>query len=123
MALSLVNVPHETADAATFEDFWLVYPRKEAKKDAKKFWDRMTSADQLLAVCAAVDWRRVWRLQNRDTRMIPMPATWLNAERWTDEVPVECLSSASHAPAQLPDDSERTAMPQRIRDAIAKLRK
>ena len=78
-----------------WEDFWLLYPRHEAKKDARKAWARIGESAHLAAVVAIADWRLVWKAQGRDSRVIPLPATWLNGERWEDEIP-EGIRSVRH---------------------------
>lgn len=70
-----------------FETFWAAYPKKKAKEDARKAWDKRHPDDALLAVMLRAlerqqqspDW------QKEGGRYVPHPATWLNAGRWTDE--------------------------------------
>lgn len=65
------------ADPA-FSAFWAGYPRKDAKGDARKAWPRAlvkaTSA-QILAGLSQYRFRE-------EMRFVPLPATWLNGERW-----------------------------------------
>ena len=121
-------VPMQTqADAnpaPCFDDFWLLYTRRQARKDAVKAWARLGPADQMEALVALVDWRRVW-LARGDDRYTPLPATWLNGERWTDELPAEFVqrvSHASHVAAEVPAAGLRTEMPAHVRTMLAKLR-
>jgi DNA replication protein DnaC len=54
---------------------------------------------------------------------VPHPATWLNGERWEDELPVAIASShASHQPAQSTPLPARTTIPEHVRAVLAKLR-
>ena len=62
-----------------------------------KAWARMSEADRLAAVTAIADWRQVWRAQGREIHHVPLPATWLNGERWTDELPKGVIA---HVPAR-----------------------
>lgn len=104
-----------------FDTFWLLYPRHEAKKDARRAWDRMSAADQLAAVVAVADWRHIWHAQGRDSRTTPMPATWLNGERWEDEIPHGILPRRQQAtPAQ---PFVRGEIPDSVKAVIAKLRR
>ena len=108
----------------TFDDFWLLYTRRQARKDAVKAWTRLGPADQMEALVALVDWRRVW-LARGDDRYTPLPATWLNGERWTDELPAEFvqrISHVSHVSAEVPAAGLRTEMPAHVRAMLAKLR-
>ena len=76
------NAPRLTA---RFEDFWKAYPKKRKKKTAKEIWRRKKLdrlADQLIA--------DVGKRQAQDTQWkegyIPDPTTYLNQERWEDEL-------------------------------------
>ena len=84
----------EAADAAKcaaeddgFDRFWAAYPRREAKKDARAAWHKLNpDADTVAAMLSAIaakaasdDWQR------EGGRFIPLPATWLRGERWTDD--------------------------------------
>lgn len=68
-----------------FEQFYKLFPRHEAKKDALKAWGQTQtvrpSTTELLAALerakASDQWRRGY---------IPLPASWLRGERWTDEL-------------------------------------
>lgn len=67
-----------------FDAFWALYPRKQAKAKAKASWKRI-KPEQRDALMAALPiqieqddgWRRGF---------IPLPATYLNGERWTDAI-------------------------------------
>jgi hypothetical protein len=129
MTLAIVRAAEKVseepiAESITFDDFWTLYPRHEAKKDARRSWDRMTPDQQQEAVVAIFHWRRVWAAQMRDQRTTPMPATWLNGERWEDELPPEHRPRTNGAAAQEQPRpvGQRTEMPQYVRDQIAKLR-
>lgn len=72
-----------------FDQFWQAYPRKTAKKAAAKAWARLApdpnTAEQIVADVlqrAAKDdqWTR------DGGQFIPHPATYLNGERWTDQL-------------------------------------
>lgn len=81
--------------AAGFDDFWKVYPRKVAKAMARKAWMRLRPDTTLRAViykaiCAQKRWD-AWRKEGG--AFIPYPATWLNGARWEDAEGVEPPSS------------------------------
>lgn len=124
-ALQLVADNYEVQEQAdllpTFLDFWDLYPKRVAKKDATRAWAKLTPTQKVEAVTALVEWRRIWR--NKDTEFLPHAATWLNGERWEDEVPQEYRqSTAAHIDAKLPEVAARTAMPDHVRKLLAKLR-
>ncbi|MCC6650652.1 MAG: hypothetical protein IT348_05845 [Candidatus Eisenbacteria bacterium] len=85
---------------ATFEQFWRAYPRKVAKSDARKAWEKAARIEpDLLALClAALAWQTRCEQWTRDSgQFIPYPATWLRGERWTDENPVAAREAARAA--------------------------
>lgn len=71
-----------------FDVFWSAYPRKVAKEDARKAFDKRSPDDELMAEIlkaiakqsSSADW------QKDGGKYVPHPATWLNGARWTDEV-------------------------------------
>lgn len=75
----------------TFNEFWMLYPRHDAKKDAQKAWDKLNPSPELQArIAAAVVAQRIQREAKTMARQWvpewPYPASWLRGERWTDEV-------------------------------------
>lgn len=72
----------------SFEEFWKAYPRKVGKGAADKAWRKIRPSkeialkitDSLSAHIASPEWQR------DDGRFIPHPATYLNQERWLDEL-------------------------------------
>jgi biotin operon repressor len=77
-----------------FDDLWKIYPKKVGKGTAKKaFAKAMTkaTADQIehsLSVFV-----RAWG--NKDKKFMPHLATWLNGERWDDEIQEASLQDMS----------------------------
>lgn len=71
-----------------FADFWTAYPRKVAKQDAIKAWNKLRADDvlrqrigvALQAQCRSQQWLR------DNGAYIPYPASWLNDRRWEDEI-------------------------------------
>ena len=108
--------------APDFSDFWLMYPRRVARKDAVRAWCRLSSAEQVAALTGLVGWRREW-LRRDELQYVPHPATWLNGARWEDELPVTATSShASHQPASSTPLPARTGMPEHVRELLRRLR-
>lgn len=71
-----------------FDVFWGEFPRRVAKKAARKAWDKI-KPDEALAheIIAAVQkqCKTVWL--EKELEYIPHPRTWLCQERWEDEIP------------------------------------
>jgi hypothetical protein len=72
-----------------FEEFWSAYPRKIAKAVARKAFAKLTEQQQLDACKAIDDHNAYWQAKETELEFIPHPATWLNQERWEDELVVE----------------------------------
>ncbi len=75
-----------------FDQFWRVYPRKVKRQDAAKAFAKLNPPPELLAtILAAVDaQQRRGCLEPRTTSdgrsTVPHPTTWLNGQRWADEI-------------------------------------
>ena len=69
-----------------FESFWEIYPKHQDKKKAKqKFLKLCTNEKEYKEIMDGLrNVLPVWA--KKDTKYIPMPTTWLNGERWNDEV-------------------------------------
>lgn len=61
-----------------FCEFWEAYPRKDAKGDARKAWISAVSKAKPHAIVAGC---RGYKF-DANPRFVPLPATWLNGERW-----------------------------------------
>jgi hypothetical protein len=72
-----------------FDEFWSIYPRKIAKAVARKAWQRLTDEQQLMAAKAIDTHCQYWSAKETELEFIPHPATWLNQERWEDELVIE----------------------------------
>jgi hypothetical protein len=76
-------------DNEKFNAFWTAYPRKSNKAFARKSFDKLNPDDVLLQKilnAIHVQRRSIWL--DKDPQYIPHPSTWLNGERWEDEVTV-----------------------------------
>lgn len=71
---------------AAFTDFWILYPRKVAKKAALAVWDKSKLDECADKVIAGLK-RQLPHMT--DAKFIPHPRTWLSQGRWDDELHVE----------------------------------
>ena len=70
-------------DSPSFEKFWDLYPNKKDKKKARDKFSKLSSDKKQ----QAIDW--ISRLRKSDQWrkwFIPLPTTYLNGERWEDEI-------------------------------------
>lgn len=72
-----------------FEEWWKVYPRKIAKVAARKAWAKATAAISTLTLAVLMERTRAFadHVIGKEEDKIPHAATWLNGERWNDELP------------------------------------
>ena len=67
-----------------FEDFWSLYPVKKAKKTAEAKWKRLSEDKKLKAINDIP-----FRVENDSqwkAGYVPNPTTYINQERWEDEI-------------------------------------
>ncbi|MFJ5923882.1 hypothetical protein ACIQF6_14920 [Kitasatospora sp. NPDC092948] len=71
-----------------FEAFWKAYPRKVGKGAARKAWAAALKrgADPASIATAAPRHAAFWITAGTEPRFIPHPSTWLNSERYDDEL-------------------------------------
>jgi hypothetical protein len=75
--------PTAQSDPDDFERWWSVYPKKEAKGDARKAWLKaVKKAEPARLIAAAALYRD---RTDRQTKYTRNAATWLNGECWLDE--------------------------------------
>lgn len=71
-----------------FCQFWKLYPKKKSRKDAATAWAKLKPNEELRETlitalgshCISEDWTK------DGGRYVPNAATWLNGERWHDEL-------------------------------------
>lgn len=76
-----------------FDEFYAAYPIKKGKGAAKKAWEKAVKKadpDHIISNAALY----ASSVQNKDPKFIAHPATWLNAERWDDDISKEVLQAA-----------------------------
>ena len=76
-----------------FNDFYSQYPRKMGRKDAERSWNRLTPIQQAECLEAIPNYLKYWKVKETAKDFIPYPATFLNQERWTDELDIEPIVS------------------------------
>jgi hypothetical protein len=73
--------------AMAFDEFWRLYPRKTGKGAAIKSWLKIKDPKSTLhLIIGALAWQISSDQWTKDEgQFIPMPATYLNQQRWLDE--------------------------------------
>ncbi len=75
----------ENNTLALFEQFWKVYPKKCAKINAQKVFQKLHVDQSLLDRMLSALEKQKQDTQWQNKQFIPYPATWLNSHRWEDE--------------------------------------
>lgn len=77
-----------SATDCRFDEFWQSYPKKKAKDDCLKAWQKLKPDDamatRIMAALAAAKSSEEW--ERHDGRFIPYGATWLNGKRFDDDL-------------------------------------
>ena len=76
-----------------FNEFYTLYPRKMGRKDAERAWNRLTPTQQAECLEAMPNYLKYWKIKETAKDFIPYPASFLNAERWTDEIDIEPIQN------------------------------
>lgn len=85
-----IHTPRKSAKSVFtdgFDEFWAVYPKKDAKQAAIKAWNKLKPDDDLKqAIIAGIQRDIDGRWKDVERRYIPHPSTYLNQRRWEDEI-------------------------------------
>ena len=89
--------PNQNSSSAkvAFEEFWAAYPRKVGKSDAQKAFAKVKVP--VLTLIEAINKQKKSEQWSKDGgKYIPHPATWLNGERWNDELDGSVSAKPAH---------------------------
>ena len=82
---NLVSINPVNIKYISFEDAWLNYPKKTGKGAAEKAWYKSRRKVSLSMLTDKL-FEYVQSIKNKEKKFIPHLATWLNQERWGDEI-------------------------------------
>lgn len=85
-----------------FDTFYNAYPRHDGKAQALKTWEKLSKKKILPEISVLLVFIEKWKQSKsfpREKQYIPMPSTWLNGERWNDELK-ESVSATVEKPIQ-----------------------
>ncbi len=71
-----------------FEKFWELYPKRVGRSVAEKSYNKMKdlASKEEAIIQGLQNYINYWKLKKTDKQYIPNPSTWLNQERWKDEL-------------------------------------
>jgi len=104
LAAAVATAGHAEAGglADGFDEFWKLYPRKEAKPDARKAWTsrRIGTKPDLVARILEDVRERTARHRPWLDGFTPHPATYIRGERWEDALDERGPKGSAAAPAE-----------------------
>ena len=75
--------PAKKQEPDRFSEFWSIYPKKKARGDAERAWQKaMKTTDPEKIIGAARIFAR--QCEDQDLKYIKHPATWLNSQSYHD---------------------------------------
>lgn len=97
--LDQISIDKDSIDSG-FDDFWNAYPKKMSKKKASDSYAKLVKAKSLPnnLIDIVKQWANTEQWKKDNGQFIPLAATWLNQERWNDELPKEQKKSTGYAP-------------------------
>jgi hypothetical protein len=84
-----IHAPTSAAAAhpdPSFDALWSMYPRKVAKPNALRAWNKIAARDRAAVADGLTRWCAYWSARG-EPEFVPHPATWLNRRGWEDAVP------------------------------------
>ena len=106
----------------SFERFWKVYPRRDGKKKAQEAFEKALKAADIEVILEGVN--KYIAFLKTTTQATAMAVTWLNGERWNDEivsVPNGVITSPTPTPPRMTDQERAKTgrpMPKGLREAV-----
>lgn len=85
-------------ELSSFEQFWLLYPRKQKKHDSKKAWIKHRLYEQVDEIQSHLMKRVETEWKGKDKKWLPLPTSFLNGKMWNDEIIIEDTKTITKAP-------------------------
>jgi|GEM_PF-6662128 len=94
----------------TFADFYALYPRHIARKDAEKAWRQVIKEGIQPATILDGLRRQLPVMAAKDKQFLPYPATWLRGWRWEDEVEMPSRPALAYRQSARSANAEMNSM-------------
>jgi len=91
-----------------FNDAWLAYPRKVGKGHAEKAWAKAIKKIDERELCKFLS-QYIDSLIGKDSKFIPHLSTWLNGERWHDDIEAPQQNGIDHMFRDMVNDLARVS--------------
>lgn len=104
---NLVNINHVNKPNM-FNDAWAAYPRKVGKGQAEKSWAKAIKKIDERELCKLLS-QYIDSLVGKDSKFIPHLSTWLNGERWHDDIEAPQQNGIDHMFRDMVNDLARVS--------------
>lgn len=82
-----INTKEHVQESREFLEFWNLYPRKQSRVDAEKKYIILVKDGYHDEIIKGLQrYLRYWKQHKTEPRYIPLPTSWLNAQRWNDDL-------------------------------------
>lgn len=101
------RTPRRSAPTAPerFDEFWAAYPRRSDKGHARTAYARALGKTDVESLILGAK-KYAAHVEGKDPKFVALPTTWLNGERWTDELDAGA-SPAAASPWDRPTITDR----------------
>ena len=85
--IDIVDYIHPSGVSQTlpFDEFWELYPRKVSKGHARLAFKKACEKEEASVILVALH-KFIKVMEHKEKQFIPHPTTWLNGERWDDDI-------------------------------------
>lgn len=80
------TVKQSKKEDESFTKFWNAYPNKKSKKKARVTWSRISIKNHTKIFESLKNHKNSIQWKKKNGEFIPHPTTWLNGERWDDDI-------------------------------------
>lgn len=92
-----------------FDEFYDAYPKKRDRDRAENIWRKRKLDEKADLILADIAERKVKDQQWQDKQFVPYPSTYLNRQRWTDEI-IEPTPAAPKPPLSAPLNQSKSTV-------------
>ncbi|MFA6325043.1 MAG: hypothetical protein WCX46_02335, partial [Candidatus Paceibacterota bacterium] len=107
-----INTP-KIDPTSSFDEFWNLYPKKEAKTVAKDKWDKLNQETKEIIMKDLPKRIKCDKWTQDGGIYVPMASTYINQERWNDEIRTHVSTNTLKPPEGKYDNFKSTVVSQK----------
>lgn len=81
-----IQYSRQNSKTGEFEKFWNLYPKKVDKRKSEQKWNNLPKTTQELILLDLPKRNQTDQWQKNSGQFVPNPTTYLNGERWNDQI-------------------------------------